>query len=235
MPDIENEDDVLLFEDMEDDDLELDEADQSPDEDDSKDSDDGAKPNKRVSDAQRKVTEVAQDNKALRDEIMKLSGRLEAMNSKKEEVAPPEHPLAYLENEEEQDKLLDDPKAIVQAMNKQMSFIIDLLKTRDRAFFEELNSRDPSVKKTESVVEKLKKNPRFKDFSDSELSKMVKSGVITVKQKEEEDGDEESNYTGAPGAGRRGGGGGASRKDKRLEDEIKSWERRLGYDRFDVK
>lgn len=234
MTDKEDEDDVLLFEDMEDDDLELDEETPSPDVEEAKDSDEGGKPDKRVSDAQKKVTEQANELKALRDELMKLTGKLEASTKKEESTPPPEHPLAYLENEEEQDKLLDDPKAIVAAMNKQMGFIIDLLKTRDRAILEEINGRDPEVKKETSVVEKLRQNPRFKDFTDSELSKMVRSGVIKVKQQEEEDAEEEE-YSGTPGGGRRGGGGGASGKNRRVEDEVKQWERRLGYDRFDVK
>lgn len=219
---------VVLVEDLEED------IDDILEEDVIDENDNDGKPIKKADKDDERLSEIAKENKLLRDELMKLSGKLDAVTSKSDtEEKAPEHPLAYLESEEAQDELLSDPKAIVTAMNRQMSFIIDLLKTRDRAFLDEISRRDPEERKATTVVQKLRENPRFKDFTDAELTKMVRSGVVSVKQKQEDDDGETEDYIGRPGGGRRGGstGKGADARER----AIREWEARLGYDRFDTK
>lgn len=162
---------------------------------------------------------------ALRERL----ARLESQNEKpdeEEEVEKLEHPLSYLDDEEQLDALLEDPSKIREAFNKQGEFFVKLLKQQTAAFFEEIDRRDPRRQEEEPVIERLKKSEKFKGFSENEIRKMVRSGVIKLK-KEERVNDEEE-FSGSPGSGSRRRSKGKEKVDPRVEE----FERRLGYDRI---
>jgi hypothetical protein len=138
---------------------------------------------------------------------------------------PAEHPLAFLKSEEFQQKLLDDPKNVVEALERVINTFDATLVARDRAILAEIERRDPEIRSLQSKVEELRKNPELAKLglSDAQLAGIAKQSLMTPKVEDEDDG-----FRGAPAGGRRV----ESNTDTAFEKEVKYHMEKMGYDRL---
>ena len=209
-------------------------------EDDSTDSENGAEEQdpkilaKRYKDTQAAYTKASQERADLKRQVEALQTQVNTviqMSGKDGEKKTPSNPFAFLDDESVQEKLLDDPKNIAQAMKQLLYGVAEMVDARDKAFISRIESVDPSVRTMRDKIAELKQDPDYRDFSDSQLAVIAKKQTDKKVEKEEE----EDNYQGPMGNGRRIVRNKSSDKDSAEEKAINYWMSKIGYDRFDNK
>ena len=183
---------------------------------------------KRVRDAQAALTKKSQEAAQLKSEVDTLKGQVETLIKMGRQPETPQPPQRknILEDEERLTTLLDDPKNVAMLLEEQKREILETLVLRDRAFYEELDKRDPSVRQLKGKIEELKKDPDFDGFSEMQLAVLAKKQIGTSREEPEEIDD---GFRGSPAGGRR-----VEAKSKTETDrETESWMRKLYGNRFD--
>lgn len=191
----------------------------------------GATLEKRFKDTQAKLTKTATEKAELEKSLAQLTGKVDAlvsMSNKSETREAAEDPFKFLDDEEEVNNLLDDPKNVAKALKRTLAGIARVLEDRDRFVLGEIDRRDPTVREVREKVEELRKDSDYQGFSDKQLAVIVKKGLVKAPKADEEE-DDDDGFRGGVGGGRKVAV--ARKRDK--DAEVTSWMKKLGYDRYD--
>lgn len=240
-----------------DDDLELDDVSDAGDQDDAPDSDeviesddesddkdsqdqDHQTTEKRLKDTQAALTRKAQENKELRTKYDELNGKLEILLRRQEEAdkpkeETPEDDFGFLDNEEEQKTLLDDPKNVAGAIKKSVLAIGKTLSRRDQFLLNEVKKIVGSAvtdegKAINQRVAVLRRDADYGQFSDEQLQVIAKKQLLAKAKKAGKD-----TYKG--GFGGRGGyrGGTQTQEDDVTAEANRFLKMLYPDDKFDDK
>lgn len=182
---------------------------------------------KALKDTKAALTREQQAKADLRREMDELKGQVQALTAIKgseQEAKPEENPLAFLDDPQYLQTLLDEPENVADAIKRMSQFIGNTLRARDAFYASEFQKRDPEVKRHNEKIAELRKNPALAHLDDATLA-----AAITAMKPEEEEEDEPPPAPGSLGPGRTPG---RPRKDSQMEAEISRWEKRLGYDKI---
>lgn len=185
------------------------EQDESVDDQDSQDQDPKIT-EKRLKDTQAALTKKNQELSDFKSKFDSLNGKLELLlqqQQQKDKPADEKGEFDFLDNEDEQKALLDDPKNVALALKKVLAGLGKTLEKRDAFMLGEVkkmvsaNTSDEG-RAVSQVVSKLRQDADYQGFSDEQLAVMAKKQIAAKAKSKTTD-----NFKGSAGSrnGYRGG------------------------------